>query len=254
MVWVSVKSWKFASRYGLNECLLHFITSRTCIRNKRQMWAPMHSQDQKNLYFVGFLVFTESIPAIISHHPPGTSGKERMRVLQAPLGLHQNNVESKQILFHKHHASKWQSRAATSQPGNSSRGAKRRRKESKKPAALRGETPRSWVSRVSWKILTEQQWNNSLMEMCPLPASRGTPAGTQVGKEPHKKLVWDVSSDAAQPREETQVMLLRNMMAFRNSGTAKRRVRKAKMHFWVFNSSSEPSIFCTERTGKAFER
>lgn len=66
------------------------------------------------------------------------------------------------------------------------------------------------------------------MEMCPLPASRGTPAGTQVGKEPHKKLVWDVSSGAAQPREETQVMLLRNMMAFRNSGAAKRRVRKAK--------------------------
>lgn len=131
----------------------------------------------------GFGFFIESIPAIIARHPPGTSGKEWMRVLQAPLWLHQNNFESKQILFHKHLASKWQSRAAasTSQPGNWSRGAKRGRKESKKTAALRGETPRSWVGRVSWKILTgtaEQQWNNSLMEMRPLPASSGTPAGT----------------------------------------------------------------------------
>lgn len=93
----------------------------------------------------GLGFFIECIPGIIAHHPPGTSGKKQVRVRQAPLWLHQKNFESKQILFHKAPASKWQSEAVahSSQPGNSSRGAKRGRKESEKPAALRGLTPRS---------------------------------------------------------------------------------------------------------------
>lgn len=233
MVWVSVKSWKFASQYGLNECLLHFITSMACIRNKRQMWVPMHSQEQKNLSCAGFWVFHREHPSNNSPSSPRNLGEgidespggsfvapsEQFRVQTDFIPQTSCFQVAKRSCGSLQPAWKFIPRSKEGEKGKQN------------PAALCGETPRSWVSRVNWKILTdtaEWQWNKSLMEMCPLPASPGTPAGTQVQKELHTKLFWGFSSDAAQPTEQTQVMVLRNMMAFWHSGTAKQRVREAK--------------------------
>lgn len=70
MVWVAGKSWKFASQCDLSECLLHLITSTAWLRNKRQTWVAMHSQDQKNLSFAVFWVFHREHPSDNSTSSP----------------------------------------------------------------------------------------------------------------------------------------------------------------------------------------
>lgn len=148
MVWVSVKSWKFASRHGLNESLLHFITSITCIRNKRQMWAPMHSQDQKNLSFSGFGVFHREHLGNNSTSSPRNLGEGTdvslagsFVVPSQQLGVWTDFIPQTSCL-----------QVAKPSCGSLQPAwkfilrSKEGEKGKQKTAALRGETPKSWAS------------------------------------------------------------------------------------------------------------
>lgn len=220
------------------------------------MWAPMYSQDQENLSFSVFGVFHRKHLSNNSTLSPRNLGEGTDQSPAGSVVAPFNNLGSKQILFHKPPASKWRSGAvaASSQPGNSSWGAKRGRKQSKKPQhyVVKPPSPER-AERAGKSSLAALSRSEIPYGDVPSPGLAGNACRDTGAKELRRKRSRDAAGEAAQAPQHSRVTALRYVAAFWHSGAAKERVRKAKNAFLAFNSSFEPSICRTERFGKFSE-